>query len=152
MPAAKSQQLLCQRGPPLAGVPDLLEVFTARIVHVEIDASEINKHYVPANEIARKLGLSKADNAAANAAIKKLNPEMTDALLAYSIAKMKEYGIVDSGDALTLGVGAMTDARMKSFYDKMVRAGVVKPSIALDKAYTLRFVNKKVGLDLRPKQ
>jgi NitT/TauT family transport system substrate-binding protein len=45
----------------------------------------------------------------------------------------------------------MTDARMKNFYDKMVRAGVVKPSIALAKAYTLQFVNKKVGLDLRPK-
>jgi NitT/TauT family transport system substrate-binding protein len=92
------------------------------------------------------------DNKAANALIKRQNPEMTDALLAYSIAKMKEYGIVDSGDALALGVGAMTGARMKSFYDKMVRAGVVKPSIALDKAYTLQFVNKKVGLDLRPKQ
>jgi len=91
------------------------------------------------------------DNKAANALIKRQNPEMTDELLAYSIAKMKEYGIVDSGDATTLGVGAMTDARMRSFYDKMVRAGVVAPSIALAKAYTLRFVNKKVGLDLRPK-
>jgi NitT/TauT family transport system substrate-binding protein len=91
------------------------------------------------------------DNKAANALIKRQNPEMTDELLAYSVAKMKEYGIVDSGDAVTLGVGAMTDARMKSFYDKMVRAGVIKPSIALDKAYTLRFVNKKVGRDLRPK-
>jgi hypothetical protein len=36
--------------------------------------------------------------------------------------------IVDSGDALTLGIGAMTDARMASFFDKMVRAGVVKPT------------------------
>ena len=42
---------------------------------------------------------------------------------------MKEYGIVDSGDAATIGIGAMTDARMKSFYDKMVRAGVAKPSL-----------------------
>jgi NitT/TauT family transport system substrate-binding protein len=45
----------------------------------------------------------------------------------------------------------MTDARMKDFYDKMVRAGVVKPSVALAKSYTLQFVNKKVGLDLRPR-
>ena len=67
------------------------------------------------------------DNAPANAMIKKQNPEMTDELLAYSVAKMKEYGIVDSGDALTLGIGAMTDARVKNFFDKMVRAGVVKP-------------------------
>jgi NitT/TauT family transport system substrate-binding protein len=91
------------------------------------------------------------DNKAANALIKRQNPEMTDELIAYSIAKMKEYGIVDSGDTATLGIGAMTDARMKNFYDKMVRAGVVKPSVVLDRSYTLQFVNKKVGLDLRPK-
>ena len=91
------------------------------------------------------------DNTAANARIKRDNPEMSDALIAYSIAKMKEYGIVDSGDSLKLGIGAMTDARMKSFFDKMVAAGVVKGSIDYRKAYTLRFVNKGVGVDLRPK-
>ena len=91
------------------------------------------------------------DNRAANAMIKRQNPEMTDELLTYSIDKMKEYGIVDSGDAGSLGVGAMTNARMRDFYDKMVRAGVSKPQIALDKAYTLQFVNKRVGLDLRPR-
>ena len=53
------------------------------------------------------------DNSAANTLIKRHNPEMTDELLAYSLARMKEYGIVDSGDAATLGIGAMTDARMQ---------------------------------------
>jgi NitT/TauT family transport system substrate-binding protein len=91
------------------------------------------------------------DNAAANAMIKKLNPEMTDELLSYSIDKMKEYGIVDSGDSLKNGIGAMTDERMASFFDKMVRAGVVRSDIDFRQAYTLRFVNKGVGLDLRPK-
>lgn len=91
------------------------------------------------------------DNAPGNAMIKKLNPEMTDELLAYSLAKMKEYGIVDSGDTLRNGIGAMTDARVASFFDKMVRAGVVRPDIDFRKAYTLRFTNKGVGLDLRPK-
>jgi len=91
------------------------------------------------------------DNSAGNALIRKQNPEMTDELLAYSVAKMKEYGIVDSGDAATLGIGAMTDARMASFFDKMVRAGVVKPGVDFRKAYSLRFVNKTVGLELRPK-
>ena len=91
------------------------------------------------------------DNAAANAAIKKLNPEMTDELIAYSIAKMREYGIVDSGDTLKDGIGAMNDARVASFFDKMVRAGVVRRDVDFRKAYTLRFVNKAVGLDLRPK-
>jgi NitT/TauT family transport system substrate-binding protein len=91
------------------------------------------------------------DNRPANDLIKKGNPEMTDALLAYSVARMKEYGIVDSGDSLSLGVGAMTDARMKSFFDRMVRAGVVKPTIDVRRAYTLQFVDKRVGLDLRPR-
>src|SRR4051794_4164020 len=69
------------------------------------------------------------DNSAANAMIKKLNPEMTDELLAYSTAKMKEYGIVDSGDTLKDGIGAMNDARIGSFFDKMARAGVARRDV-----------------------
>ena len=91
------------------------------------------------------------DNKAANALIRKHNPEMTDELIAYSISKMKDYGIVDSGDTLKDGIGAMSDARMASFFDKMVKAGVVKPSVDFRKSYTLQFVNKGVGLELRPK-
>ena len=92
------------------------------------------------------------NNSAANARIRKQNPEMTDELLAYCITALKKNGIVDSGDSLTLGVGAMTDARMKEFFEEMVRAGVTKSSLDFRKGYTLQFVNKKVGLDLRPKQ
>jgi NitT/TauT family transport system substrate-binding protein len=92
------------------------------------------------------------DNSAGNAMIKKLNPEMTDELLAYSVGKMKEYGIVDSGDSLRDGIGAMTDDRVASFFNKMVKAGVVRSDMDYRKAYTLRFVNKGVGLDLRPKK
>jgi NitT/TauT family transport system substrate-binding protein len=90
------------------------------------------------------------DNTAGNAMIKKLNPEMTDELLNYSVATMKEYGVVDSGDSLKNGIGAMTDERMASFFEKMVRAKVVRPDIDYRQAYTLRFVNKGVGLELRP--
>src|ERR1700716_1795545 len=57
------------------------------------------------------------DNAPGNALIKKLNPEMSDELLAYAIGKMKEYGIVDSGDTLRDGIGAMGDDRAASFFD-----------------------------------
>jgi NitT/TauT family transport system substrate-binding protein len=89
------------------------------------------------------------DNKPANDLIKRQNPEMTDEVLAYSVAQMKEYGIVDSGDALELGIGAMTDARMARFFDKMVQAGVVKSDLDYRKSYTLRFVNKKVGSELR---
>ncbi len=90
------------------------------------------------------------DNSAGNAMIKKLNPEMTDELLAYSVAKMKEYGIVDSGDSIKNGIGAMTDEHVTGFFEKMVKAGVVKSDLDYHKSYTLRFVNKGVGLELRP--
>jgi NitT/TauT family transport system substrate-binding protein len=92
------------------------------------------------------------DSKPGNELIKKQNPEMTDDVLAYSIAKMKEFGIVDSGDSLKYGIGAMTDARMKSFYDKMVRAGVVNAGVDYKQAFTTQFVNKGVGMKLRPKQ
>lgn len=91
------------------------------------------------------------DNAKANAAIKKDNPDISDDQIAFSIAKMKEYGLVDSGDTLKLGIGAITDARMKDFYDQMVKAGVVKAGLDYKKSYTLQFVDKGVGLELRPK-
>lgn len=89
------------------------------------------------------------DNTAANDMIKKDNPDMSDAQIAFSIEKLKEYGIVDSGDSETLGIGAMTDERMQSFYDKMVKAGVIKEGLDIKTAYTLDFVNKGVGLDLK---
>ena len=91
------------------------------------------------------------DNKAANAMIMKSNPEMTAGLIDYSVATMKDHGIVDSGDALALGIGAMTDARIEDFFQKMARAGVVKPDLDFRKSYTLRFVNKKEGIGLRPK-
>jgi NitT/TauT family transport system substrate-binding protein len=91
------------------------------------------------------------DNKAANALIKRENPEMTDTQIAFTIGKLKEYGIVDSGESLERGIGAMSDARIASFYGKMVKAGVFKPGLDIGRSYTLRFVNKGVGLDLRPK-
>jgi NitT/TauT family transport system substrate-binding protein len=45
----------------------------------------------------------------------------------------------------------MTDERIKNFYEAMVKAGVEKPGLDYKKAYTLQFVDKGVGLDLRPK-
>ncbi|HEY4374242.1 MAG TPA: ABC transporter substrate-binding protein [Burkholderiales bacterium] len=87
------------------------------------------------------------DNKAANAMIKKSNPEMTDDILAYALTKMKEYGIVDSGDTLTKGIGVITDARMQDFLDKMVKAGLFKPGeIDLKKVYTTKFVGHGAGL------
>ncbi len=88
------------------------------------------------------------NNKVANDLIKKHNPEMTDALIAFSLAKLKEHGIVDSGDSLTLGIGAMRDERIKGFFDKMVKAGVVKADIDWRKSFDATFVNRKHGVDL----
>jgi NitT/TauT family transport system substrate-binding protein len=86
------------------------------------------------------------DPTPANELIKRDNPEMTDALLAYGVAKIKEYGIVASGDAKTNGIGAMTEARWRDFFDMMSNAGVYPRDLDFHKAYTLQFVNKKVGM------
>lgn len=90
------------------------------------------------------------DNSAANALIQADNPDMSHEQIAFSINKLKEYGIVDSGDTETMGIGAMTDERMQSFYDKMVAAGVAAEGIDIAKSYTLDYVNQGLGLDLKP--
>lgn len=89
------------------------------------------------------------DPSPANAAIKKANPEMTDALIAYGRATMKEHGVVDSGDALRDGIGAMTDARWKAFYDEMQAVGLYPKGMDYKRAYTLQFVDKRVGMDMK---
>ncbi|MEL6735682.1 MAG: ABC transporter substrate-binding protein [Pseudomonadota bacterium] len=89
------------------------------------------------------------DNAAANVLIKAANPDMTDDKIAFAIEKMKENGIVDSGDAETLGIGAMTEEKITDFYNKMVAAGVVSADLDVKKAYTLQFVNAGVGKELK---
>lgn len=81
-----------------------------------------------------------------NVLIKKDNPDMTDDQIAFSIEAMKKYGIVDSGDAKTLGIGAMTDKRWKEAFDDAQALGVYAPGTDYTKAYTTRFVNKKVGM------
>jgi NitT/TauT family transport system substrate-binding protein len=89
------------------------------------------------------------DPAPANALIKRDNPEETDDLLAYAVAKMKEYGIVDSGDAKRLGIGAMTEARWRDFFEVMAQQGLYPKDMDFKKAYTTRFVDQGYGLDLR---
>jgi NitT/TauT family transport system substrate-binding protein len=91
------------------------------------------------------------DNSKANALIKRDNPDIKDDQISFSIEELKKHGVVDSGDTLTLGIGTMTDARWKDFFDKMVKTGMVDGGTEYKKAYTLQFINKGVGLNLRPK-
>lgn len=89
------------------------------------------------------------DPSAANALIQAQNPEMSDEQIAYSIMMMREYGIVDSGDALELGIGAMTDETITSFYEKMVASGVIEAGLDLSKVYTTEFANTGVALEVK---
>ena len=74
---------------------------------------------------------------------------MQDALLSYGRDVMKSHGIVDSGDAMKLGIGAMTEARWAEFYRSMADVGVYPKGIDVEQAYTLQFVDKRVGMDLK---
>jgi NitT/TauT family transport system substrate-binding protein len=70
---------------------------------------------------------------------------MTDEKLAYSLKVMNDFKIVKSGDALKLGIGAMSDERWKRFYETMADAGAFPKGVDYKKAYSLDFVNKGVG-------
>ena len=89
------------------------------------------------------------DNAEAIALIKEANPEMGDDKIAYAIGKLKDWGIVDSGDAATMGIGVITDEKVEDFYNKMVEAGVVDAGIDYKNTYTTEFVGNGVGMDLK---
>jgi NitT/TauT family transport system substrate-binding protein len=86
------------------------------------------------------------DPSPGNALIKKDNPEENDELIAYGMSKIKQYGIVDSGDAKAMGIGAMTDARWKDFFDTMSKAGLYPAGMDYKQAYALQFIDKKVGM------
>ncbi len=88
----------------------------------------------------------KGDPSAANVMIKKDNPNMTDELIANGIKQLNATGMVLGGDAAKLGVGVITDERMKKTYEMMVAMKLVDPAkVDLKKTYTTEFVqNLKV--------
>jgi len=90
------------------------------------------------------------DRRAANAAMRRDNPEMTEVEIEASVALMKSQGIVDSGEALETGIGSMREPRIRDFYDQMVKAGLYRAGeVDLSKVATLQFVNRKVGMDVK---
>ena len=89
------------------------------------------------------------DPAPGNAMILKDNPEMTQRLIDYGRAAIKQHGILDSGDALTDGIGAMTAARWTAFHDAALSEGIYDKGLDTAKAYSLQFVNKKTGMALK---
>ena len=90
------------------------------------------------------------DGTAADERIKAENPDITQDKIEFAKDMMRKNGIVDSGSALEMGIGSMTDQVIGDFYQKMVDAGVVDDGLDWKSSYTLDFTNKKVGMDLRP--
>ena len=109
---------------------------------------DITKRFVEAS-IVGWYNYLYGDNTVANDLIKSQNPDMTDGQIAYTTAKMKEYGLLESGEALEQGIGCMTDDHVDAFYKKMVEAGVVKDGLDLSGAYTTEYVCKGTGMELK---
>ena len=123
-------------------------VIEARTATVR-DKPDLVKRFVDAS-ILGWVNYLYGDRRAANALMLKDNPEMTVEELEASVALMKQQGIVDSGQSLTQGIGAMNTARIQDFYTQMVKAGLYKPGeVDVSKVATLQFVNRKVGLDVK---
>ncbi len=80
------------------------------------------------------------DPAAADALIRKDNPEMTADVLAQAREKLRSYKIIDGAEGVS--VGAMTDARWKAFSDMAVAQGVYPRTLDPKTAYTLAFSPK----------
>jgi NitT/TauT family transport system substrate-binding protein len=68
------------------------------------------------------------------------NPDQSEALYHFKLKEVRNRKMVTGGDAEKLGIGAMTDARWKDFFDTMSNAGVYPKTLDYTKAYTLRFV------------
>lgn len=80
------------------------------------------------------------DPSPGNKLIESDNPKMSDAQIAFGIKRMNELHIVDGGDAKTMGIGVMTDARWKADYELMAGAGLVPKDTDWHKAYTTKYV------------
>ena len=123
----------------------LIEARTATVR----DKPDLVRRFVDASAIGW-VNYLYGDRRAANARMLKDNPDMTEAELEASVALMKAQGIVDSGEASRLGIGAMNAARIADFHAQMVKAGLYRPGeVDLSKVATLQFVNRKVGLDVK---
>ena len=110
------------------------------------DKADVLQRFLDATMEGWALYMKGDDRPAADALIKKDNADMEQADIDYAWKAMNERGIIQSGDALTMGIGAMTDERWHALGDSMVKAGVFPAGLDVTKAYTLKFTNRKIGV------
>ncbi len=82
------------------------------------------------------------DYAAGMKLLLSMNPDHGEPLFHFKLKEMKARGLVDGGDAATLGIGAMTDKRWKAFFETMAAAGVYSPKLDYKTAYSLEFLKR----------
>jgi NitT/TauT family transport system substrate-binding protein len=108
--------------------PDRLITADARAVQAFVEASAVGwKQYL------------EGDPSPGDALILRANSDMTEDVLSNARAKMRQYGLVASGDAQAGGVGAMTDAGWKRFFDMATGLGVYPKTLDYHAAYTTAF-------------
>lgn len=78
------------------------------------------------------------DPAPGNALILKDNPEMTEGLIAFSIAAMKANAMLGTEE----NIGKMSHERWQRFYDEMTGMDLVPKDVNVKDAYTLEFVGE----------
>jgi NitT/TauT family transport system substrate-binding protein len=118
-----------------AGYAGLISTSTAMVK----DHADIVRRFLDVSAEGWRSYLT-GDPAPGNALMLKANPGMSAALLAYGRGVLIKQGIVMGGDAEKLGIGAMTDARWKAFFDSMVAAKLYPADLPYKSAYTLQFV------------
>lgn len=87
--------------------------------------------------------------AAANTLMRKDNPALSEDALAAQRSAILANGLVDSGDAERLGIGAMTEPRWSGFYASAWQFGQFPRDLDIKSAYTTAFINKRIGIALK---
>ncbi len=124
--------LLADQGYPgyaaMVLAPDRLITANPKAVQAFVEASAVGwKQYL------------QGDPRPADALILKLNREMTPDILDQARARMRQYELVSGGDAAQGGIGAMTDATWKRFFDMASRLGIYPKGLDYRAAYTTAF-------------
>lgn len=86
------------------------------------------------------------DPSPGNALIKKDNPDMDDATLAFAVKAMRDYGVIDSGEAKTRGIGAMSPERWQAFVEQVKGLGLYKADLDWRRGVDFSLVNQGHGL------
>jgi NitT/TauT family transport system substrate-binding protein len=105
-----------------------------------IDAKpQVVQAFVDASRVGWQQCMS-GDYAAGMKGVLEMNKEHGEELFHFKMKQMKDRGLVDSGDTKAMGLGAMSDARWKDFFDVMSASGVYPKTLDYKAGYTLKFL------------